>query len=607
MTDTSKFEYTTQLSVTDDQRLIQPTGDNDKNGLPPVQVILCIKSKNSGKINSNRWLLNAFGRILNPEVVVHIDAGTRIDQNSLLKLWGAFYNDKNLGGACGVIRPYLGPRGIMLLNPLVACQNFEYKVACQLERAIESTTGYLSVLPGAFSAYRFRAIMGRPLEEYFHGDSTLIPLLGKKHAIGSLWRMNRYLADDRILTFELTTKEGCKWHTRIVPSASGETDIPVSTVDFINQRRRWLNGSLSATIYSLRMSYRLFQTGHTIRIAALLFQMLYNLLSFLLAWFSLAGYLLTTFIVNDITGDPPKDSQLPGFPFGAGTRIVNSIIQILYLTTVIFLFIIALGGQPKSHRLQYTISFSIFSLVQLYLIINLIYLTKRLIDYKTDPDGASSYGYISEYYADVGSLTVLVTAISVFGVYIVAGIVCLDPWHLLHSWAPYMFISSSYTNILKTYAFSNIHDSSWGLKSGKKELIQPPPPPPNPNSNAEEIIDDIQQDDIDAIFAATVKRALMPHTEEREAPVPDKEDRNGTFLRLRTTLIAVYLFSNFMVCIIVMNDSFQTLWWMGDSYWHKIWFFRLWIWGNSVLLVAQLGGCLVQRVVGGVRRLFYRY
>jgi chitin synthase len=281
---TFKFEYTTQLSVNDRQQLIRPL---DSNTLPPVQIILCLKASNSGKINSNRWFLNAFGRILNPEVVINIDTGTLIDERSLLKLWGAFYNDKNLGGACGVIRPHLGKRKRMLLNPLVASQNFEYKVACQLERALESTTGYLSVLPGAFSAYRFRAIMGQPLEQYFHGDPALAELLGKKGAIGNIWRMNRFLADDRILPFELSIKSQCRWHTRLVPSAGGETDVPVSTVDFINQRRRWLNGSLSVSIYSLRMAYRLHKSGHGYaEMTALFIQMMYNLLSFLLAWFS---------------------------------------------------------------------------------------------------------------------------------------------------------------------------------------------------------------------------------------------------------------------------------------------------------------------------------
>jgi chitin synthase len=205
------FEYTSQTSITPDHQLIRPNDEEKSSDLPPVQFIFCLKQKNSKKINSHRWLFNAFGRILNPEVVVLIDAGTQPGPRSILALWKAFYNDKNLGGACGEVHAMLRG-GKALLNPLVAIQNFEYKISNVLDKPMESAFGFVKVLPGAFSAYRFRAIMGRPLEQYFYGDQTLSKLLGKKGIDGmNIFRKNMFLAEDRILCFELVAKAGQKW------------------------------------------------------------------------------------------------------------------------------------------------------------------------------------------------------------------------------------------------------------------------------------------------------------------------------------------------------------------------------------------------------------
>lgn len=116
------FEYTTQLSVTANQQLIRPS-DDSLNTLPPVQMMFCLKQKNSKKINSHRWLFNAFGRILNPEVCILLDAGTKPGPKSLLALWEGFYNDKDLGGACGEIHAMLGKVFISVFRSLVFLAN----------------------------------------------------------------------------------------------------------------------------------------------------------------------------------------------------------------------------------------------------------------------------------------------------------------------------------------------------------------------------------------------------------------------------------------------------------------------------------------------------
>jgi chitin synthase len=267
---------------------VRPSPDGAKT-FPPVQMIFCLKQKNSKKINSHRWLFNAFGRILNPEICILLDAGTKPGRKSLLALWEAFYNDKDLGGACGEIHAMLGKRWEKLQNPLVAAQNFEYKISNILDKPLESSFGYVTVLPGAFSAYRYRAITGRPLEQYFHGDHTLSMKLGKKGIDGmNIFKKNMFLAEDRILCFELVAKAGSKWHLSYVKAAKGETDVPERAPEFIGQRRRWLNGSFAAGLYSMVHFTRIYKSRHgIIRIFFLHIQALYSVSTFIMSWFSL--------------------------------------------------------------------------------------------------------------------------------------------------------------------------------------------------------------------------------------------------------------------------------------------------------------------------------
>jgi len=560
------FEYTTQLSVTPNHQLIRPIDDSPST-LPPVQMIFCLKQKNSKKINSHRWLFNAFGRILNPEVCILLDAGTKPGPRSLLALWEAFYNDKDLGGACGEIHAMLGKGGKKLLNPLVAVQNFEYKISNILDKPLESAFGYVSVLPGAFSAYRFRAIMGRPLEQYFHGDHTLSKILGKKGIEGmNIFKKNMFLAEDRILCFELVAKAGQKWHLSYVKAAKGETDVPEGAPEFISQRRRWLNGSFAASLYSLMHFGRMYKSGHNIvRMIFFHVQLIYNVLNVIFTWFSLASYWLTTSVIMDLVGTPvpasSNSAEHHGWPFGdVVTPFFNAVLKYVYLAFVILQFILALGNRPKGSKWSYITSFIVFAIIQGYIIILSIYLVVRAfqtpIEDQINLDNAGD-ALQSLFAGDGAAGVILLALITIYGLYFLASFLYLDPWHMFHSFPHYMLLMSTYINILMVYAFNNWHDVSWGTKGADKNDAIPSVTTTKGEKENEKVIEEIEkpQEDIDQLFEQTVRRALAPFKEEEKPEFKELEDEYKSF---RTMLVVSWLFSNCLLSVIITSDNFNS-------------------------------------------------
>jgi chitin synthase len=213
------YEYTTQVSLDSDLKF-----KGAEKGIVPCQMIFCLKEKNAKKLNSHRWFFNAFGRALTPNICILLDVGTKPGGNSLYHLWKAFDTDSNVAGACGEIKAMKGKWGTGLLNPLVASQNFEYKMSNILDKPLESVFGYITVLPGALSAYRYHALQNDhtghgPLSQYFKGET----LHGQN---ADVFTANMYLAEDRILCWELVAKRDEKWVLKYVKSCTGETDVP---------------------------------------------------------------------------------------------------------------------------------------------------------------------------------------------------------------------------------------------------------------------------------------------------------------------------------------------------------------------------------------------
>lgn len=96
----------------------------------------------------HRWFFNAFARLLQPNICVLLDVGTRPASKSLYRLWKTsvtpFYRsfrelstanlsfdlNSNVGGACGEIAAYKGAKWKALLNPLGTYQ--VYNLSTQL-------------------------------------------------------------------------------------------------------------------------------------------------------------------------------------------------------------------------------------------------------------------------------------------------------------------------------------------------------------------------------------------------------------------------------------------------------------------------------------------
>lgn len=79
-----------------------------------------------------------------------------------------------------------------------------------LDKPLESVFGYITVLPGAFSAYRWHALQNDalgngPLAEYFKGEKL------ESAVDADLLTKNMYLAEDRVLCWELVSKRASAW------------------------------------------------------------------------------------------------------------------------------------------------------------------------------------------------------------------------------------------------------------------------------------------------------------------------------------------------------------------------------------------------------------
>ena len=216
------------------------------------------------------------------------------------------------------------------------------------------------------------------------------------------------------------------------------------------------------------------------------------------------------------------------------------------------------ANKCHSSRMTYIISFVVFGVIQLYLIVLSLYLVVRALTGNTEEldtkDGVDEF--FKSFFSSQTSGIILIALAATFGLYFVASFLYLDPWHMFTSFPQYMLIMSSYVNILNVYAFSNWHDVSWGTKgSDKADALPSAITAKAPDGKAAVIEEpDKPQADIDSHFEHTVKRALEPYEEPKTIEKKTLEDSYKSF---RTRLVTAWIFSNTLLVIFITSDNFD--------------------------------------------------
>lgn len=546
------YEYTTRVgisSVSDD--VVKLTTEK----IVPVQMLFCLKETNAKKINSHRWCFQAIGQVLDPKIVILLDCGTQPAGKSLYKLWKEFDRDHRVAGACGEITASLKKRQ-MITNPIVYGQNFEYKISNILDKPTESAFGFISVLPGAFSAYRNVALQNDingigPLEKYFkgeflHSSGELDPqddeyemkrALLKEEA--GIFTSNMYLAEDRILCFELVAKRGCNWLLRYCKSASAETDVPEGLAEFILQRRRWLNGSFFAAIYSLVHFPKIWTSSHSFgRKIFFHIEFFYQFINLVVSWFSIGSY----FLVFRILTTSLADSELN---FAPG-NVLSVIFLWLYLASIVTTFVLSFGNKPKGTEKFYIVIVIFFAILMAYMIFAAIFLAVHAIQQIHDLNSFS----VSLFFENAQFRDLIVATASTYALYFLASFLYFEPWHMFTSFVQYILLSPSYINVLNIYAFCNIDDISWGTKGdvGGKSLGEAK----LREDGTFDVSVPILKEEINQSYLNQLEKIRDPAPKDDKVVVTNTEDYYA-FIRSMTVLI--WMISNFIIVAVVLETG----------------------------------------------------
>jgi chitin synthase len=216
-----------------------------------VEVMLCIKNENRGKLESHVLFFREICMAVQPEFCYQIDAGTTVAEDALSRMIRRMDTSRDIGAIAPRVMPAVPAS---TASSLQNWQFYDFALHKALYWPLESMTGFLSVVPGQTCVFRWRALKHPdandrkpdPVHTYLRGLSTSNPV-----------ERVMYLAEDRIIGFEIAMTCDRKWTLDYLPEAGATTDACATYPELFRQRRRWINSAAACRLWLLALWVRI--------------------------------------------------------------------------------------------------------------------------------------------------------------------------------------------------------------------------------------------------------------------------------------------------------------------------------------------------------------
>jgi cellulose synthase/poly-beta-1,6-N-acetylglucosamine synthase-like glycosyltransferase len=416
----------------------------------PMPVHFCIKHRNQGKIESHKWFFKGFWEYMNPKYAQILDCGSIPLWNSISHIIMHMEDDPQVGGACGEIEWLIPEKKThtqnvsFFENVMLKAQYVEYKLSHYLDKSTETLFGFVSVLPGAFSTFRWECINGKPLQQFLKGSNDEFGDITK---IRTWTSANKYLAEDRIMCLEILAKRHKDYVIHYVPGAKCLTDPPMSLTDLMKQRRRWFNGSMFASLYVLKHMWRVWGRSKWSCCRNLFLMLLYlYLIVSVLLYFIIVGIFYAVFSIF-LRAVLPSDDCLS---ITSAANVIENVYVIFLVLTLLLSTSVEITWAENGYRI-WSFFMGLFTLLML----------------------VSSVVYALDATFDSLGVVFLVAFILSYLVPLVLNCRKIRFTNFITGAIYATYLSPTYINILTIYAISNIHDVSWGSRpSEKNSLLQ---------------------------------------------------------------------------------------------------------------------------------------